>query len=172
MHRRPAHAATSRSSVVLRLGIVGALVAAAWTVLPTSRPSVEAASGTPIRHIVVIYQENHSFNEVLGYLCVKNHRCKGTLVGKRRDGTTMRLRQAPDIVPGGRHTIKAQRKAMNGGSSRTWCRAGGRTSSSSQAGSTGSPATTPSRPKAIRWARGGGATAIETHRGDLPAGTS
>jgi len=115
MHRKPAHAATSRSSVLLRLGIVGALVAAAWTVLPTSGPSVEAASGTPIRHVVVIYQENHSFNEVLGYLCVKNHRCKGTLVGKRRDGTTMRLRQATDIVPGGRHTIKAQRKAMNGG---------------------------------------------------------
>src|SRR5207248_10092504 len=99
VHSRPGHAAHPRSPVLTRLVLTGALIAVAWVVFPSSRPDVEAASPTPIRHVVVIYQANHSSNEVLGYLCVKHHRCKGTLVGKRRDGTTMRLRQAPDVVP-------------------------------------------------------------------------
>ena len=34
-----------------------------------------------IRHVVVIYQENRSFDEVLGAYCVQHHRCNG-YVGK------------------------------------------------------------------------------------------
>jgi phospholipase C len=115
MHRMPEHTTVSSPRVLLRLGAVAALIGIGWAILPSTEAPVQAAPSVPIRHVVVIYQENHSFNEVLGYLCVKIHRCKGTLVGKRHDGATMRLRQAPDVVPGGRHTIKAQRKAMNGG---------------------------------------------------------
>jgi phospholipase C len=100
-----------------RLASIVVLGAAASTIFAAPHAGVHAASGAgiPIKHVVVIYQENHSFNEILGSLCVRHSRCKGSLVGKLHTGKTIRLRQAPDIVPGLRHTIQAQRKAMDGG---------------------------------------------------------
>ena len=31
----------------------------------------------PIRHVVIVYQENHSFDNVLGQLCVYKLPCDG-----------------------------------------------------------------------------------------------
>jgi len=39
---------------------------------------VAAVGGTPIQHVVVIYQENHTFDETLGALCrVRTTPCDG-----------------------------------------------------------------------------------------------
>jgi phospholipase C len=95
--------------VVVLAGIVVGLA-----LLAGAPPPVHAAA-SPIRHVVVIYQENHSFDNVLGYLCVQDKRCDGVSIGKLHDGTSVRLRRAADIVPQVDHTTKSQRQAINGG---------------------------------------------------------
>jgi phospholipase C len=72
-------------------------------------------SHSPIHHIVVIYQENHSFDNVLGRFCAKSGRCHGAIAGKLDDGSSVPLRSAPDIVPEVRHTTFDQRTAIDGG---------------------------------------------------------
>ena len=56
------------------------------TPTPTLSPSPSPTAGTtPIKHIVLFYQENHSFDNVLGALCAANTRktpCDGTTTGK------------------------------------------------------------------------------------------
>jgi phospholipase C len=37
----------------------------------------ESSWPTPIEHVVVIFQENHSFDNVLGILCIQLARCMG-----------------------------------------------------------------------------------------------
>jgi phospholipase C len=76
---------------------------------------VDQGNASPIQHVVVIYQENHSFDNVLGRWCVTSARCDGTTQGKLPDGTTVPLRTATDLVPAMPHTTVAQRTAINGG---------------------------------------------------------
>ena len=69
-----------------------------------SRPSWQPLvapppSGSPIRHVVVLYQENHSFDNVLGKLCADAGRCDGATQGELDDGTIIALEHASDIVP-------------------------------------------------------------------------
>ncbi|MFL5768365.1 MAG: alkaline phosphatase family protein [Actinomycetota bacterium] len=80
-------------------------------------PQSEAAAPAqnPIRHIVVIYMENHSFNNVLGKLCVDDQRCEGTTTGQLSDGTTIPLTEATDVVPAIGHGTAATTNAINGG---------------------------------------------------------
>jgi phospholipase C len=69
---------------------------------------------TPIRHVVVIFQENHSFDNVLGRLCVKDHlRCDGTTTGVLHTRRRIALRIAPDIVPQVDHKVLNQAAAIN-----------------------------------------------------------
>jgi phospholipase C len=70
---------------------------------------------SPIRHVVVIYPENHSFDNVLGAWCVSSGRCNGTTQGKLPDGRTVALRTSPDIVPAMPHSTGAQTTSINGG---------------------------------------------------------
>jgi phospholipase C len=70
--------------------------------------------------VVVIYQENHSFDNVLGRYCVKSGRCDGSLTGKLRDGSPIRLRKSPDLVPPVGHTGDAQTRAIDGGKMDGW----------------------------------------------------
>jgi phospholipase C len=86
------------------------LLAAAWAALAAG-----PAAATPIQHVVIIYQENHSFDNVLGYWCVAQKRCNGSLRGKLPDGTTIALKQATDIVPDVPHTDAAQKTAVDSG---------------------------------------------------------
>ena len=74
-----------------------------------------AQAATPITHVVIIYQENHSFDNVLGYWCAVNKRCNGTRRGRLPNGSTVPLTQPPDIVPNVVHTNAAQRTAVDGG---------------------------------------------------------
>jgi phospholipase C len=77
--------------------------------------TVPGPGDTPIRHIVLLYQENHSFDNVLGLLCVHTGRCDGATTGAMPDGTTMRLERARDVVADVPHTTGAQTTAIDGG---------------------------------------------------------
>ena len=76
-----------RTSRACRLAVALASVFAALAVagVPGAGASVlrgDAAS-TPIEHVVVILQENHSFDNVLGQLCIQDHReCSAASSGK------------------------------------------------------------------------------------------
>src|SRR4051794_36455876 len=88
-------------------------VAFAVGLTPQSEAATPARS--PIRHIVVVYMENHTFNNVLGRLCVEDQRCEGTTTGQLSDGSTIPLTEAADVVPAIGHGTVATRNAINGG---------------------------------------------------------
>ncbi len=80
-----------------------------------SQPAPAATiSGTPIQHIVVLYMENHSFNDVLGKLCVVDQRCFGTTEGDLHDGSSIPLATPTDRVPEIGHGTGQTKKAING----------------------------------------------------------
>ena len=79
----------------------------------TARPGPPRSS--PIKHVVILFQENHSFDEVLGYLCVQDHRCDGARIGTTHDGRLIRLAVANDIPPPVGHGPPQQKQAINGG---------------------------------------------------------
>lgn len=82
---------------------------------------LSAAGATmPIKHVVVIFQENHSFDNVLGKLCVTDQRCDGSTTGKMLDGSTVPLQQAADIVPNVAHSTTGQQQAIDGGKMDGW----------------------------------------------------
>ncbi|CAN5136341.1 alkaline phosphatase family protein [soil metagenome] len=74
-----------------------------------------AVEVTPIEHVVIIYMENHSFNNVLGYLCVFDKRCDGTKTGKTSNGSIIPIAKGEDIIPIVDHSRPAQERAINGG---------------------------------------------------------
>src|SRR5262249_613126 len=63
------------------------------------RPRAGQAAN-PIQNIVVILQENHSFDELLGGLCVTDGRCDSVTSGKISSGATIHLAPSPDVSPG------------------------------------------------------------------------
>jgi len=80
----------------------------------------------PVQHIVVLYLENHSFDNVLGYWCDQTHRCVGmpasvTLKG----GTVVTPGVTPDTVPQVDHSIKGQKTAIDGGKMDGWAQVSG-----------------------------------------------
>jgi len=79
-----------------------------------SRPAVAASGALPIQHVVVIYQENHTFDNMLGSYCIaQGNRCDGG-TGVGMAGTTpVRITPAPDIVPPVDHSIGGQIKAID-----------------------------------------------------------
>src|SRR5260370_33788687 len=108
--------------MVKRILPVVALAAAALPLgaLGASAPPVPAST-VPIQHIVVMYLESHSFDNVLGYWCDETHRCLGmpasvTLKG----GTVVIPGVAPDTVPNVDHSIKGQNTAIDGGKMDGW----------------------------------------------------
>jgi phospholipase C len=99
--------------LVLRL-LAGALAAVLLIGLSTASARAEITPPTPIRHVVVIYQENHTFDDTLGTMC-NTGRCDGVRKGKLPSGETIPLARAPDIVPGMDHSRTTQNTAINGG---------------------------------------------------------
>jgi phospholipase C len=71
----------------------------------------------PIEHVVVILQENHSFDNVLGQLCIQDHRegCNAAASGKNEKGETIPLSKASDTVVNVSHDQKSQLAAIDGG---------------------------------------------------------
>ena len=111
---------TGAAIMALRPSVLVVLSAALVALAGTPGFSTSSASvldpGTPIQHVIVLYQENHSFNEVLGWLCQDNdHPCLGTGTGTLPDGSSIELKPAPDLVPNVDHETGAQSRAIDGG---------------------------------------------------------
>lgn len=103
-----------------------ALIATATIALGLLSHGQAASATTPIQHVVILFQENHSFDNVLGRFCTDvsngqiardgtNMNCDGAVTGKTATGKTIPLAAAPDVVPKVSHTIAAQQTAMDGG---------------------------------------------------------
>src|SRR5690348_6049560 len=103
------------------------LVAGALTGISAVGPAVPggavaAAESSPISHVVVIYQENHSFDETLGSYCrTRAVRCDG-YVGKvtLAGGTVVSMHHSPDVVPPMGHMVPSQLAAVDGGKMDGW----------------------------------------------------
>ena len=65
--------------------------------------------------MVIIFQENHSFDNVLGEFCISAHTCDGSQLGVLSDGSVIALSRTPDIVPNIRHDTVAQAAGIHGG---------------------------------------------------------
>jgi len=87
-------------------------VAAITVVLALSGQQAFASS---VRHVVILYQENHSFDDVLGRVCGGKLLCDGARSGRLPDGTTIPLQTATDIVPEVNHDGLSQAMATDGG---------------------------------------------------------
>jgi phospholipase C len=79
------------------------------------------SADVPIEHVVVILQENHSFDNVLGRLCIEDHReCDAASVGKAKKGVEVPLEKATDEVPPVSHEQSSQLKAIDKGKMDGW----------------------------------------------------
>jgi phospholipase C len=86
-----------------------------------------SADGPRISHVVIIDQENHSFDNVLGLLCLQLGRCAGPttladgtpiglgLTPDRTSQITIPLPKASDIVPTAPHDVQNQATAIDNG---------------------------------------------------------
>src|SRR5438105_13623514 len=77
---------TVHRRISLVLLFVPLVVASGFTTDSTAAQPVRS----PIRHIVVIYMENHSFNDVLGTVCVEEQRAVGATTAPTSRGTQNR----------------------------------------------------------------------------------
>jgi hypothetical protein len=93
----------------------------------SARIATAGGASAPIEHVVVILQENHSFDNVLGQLCIQDHRekCDAASSGKNRKGETIPLSKASDFVVNVNHDQKSQLSAMDKGKMDGWERVGG-----------------------------------------------
>jgi phospholipase C len=113
---------------MLAKGLITLTAAGLLTGIVADRPAIANAParsqgllGSPIKHVVVIYQENHSFNDLLGKLCVdEGNRCTGSTTGVISDGTRMKLIPEPDLPPAVEHEHTSQVTAIDGGKMDGW----------------------------------------------------
>jgi phospholipase C len=79
--------------------------------------SQTALSSSPIQHVVVVYLENHSFDNVLGYWCDDSPgRCPDGGMPSSvtlSDGSVVTPSTTPDVVPQINHSVAAQQAAMH-----------------------------------------------------------
>ncbi len=90
---------------------------------PGASPMRQVAAATPIQHVVVIYQENHTFDDVLGAVCqTRSNPCNGYAGPVTfADGTTASNIVQPDVVPTVDHAPDAQASGL----SNQWDKIGG-----------------------------------------------
>jgi len=105
----------------VRLCAVGAVAAALAGAVGLPRAT---AASPPIRHVVVIYLENHSFDNVLGFWCdVHPARCPdGGMPAKVKlsNGVTVKPTVDPDTIPDVNHDGPSQVRAMDHGKMDGW----------------------------------------------------
>ncbi len=87
-------------------------------------PAATQAQATPIRHVVVIFLENQSFDSILGYWCDSHPgRCPdGGMPSSVRlsNGAVVTPGTSPDTVPNVNHSVAAQTAAIDGGKMDGW----------------------------------------------------
>ncbi len=78
-------------------------------------PQKGAWVDSPIQHVVIIYQENHSFDDVLGPVCeARANPCNGyTGPVTFHDGKTATNIVQPDVVPEVDHSPRSQQRALH-----------------------------------------------------------
>jgi phospholipase C len=91
--------------------------------------SAASAAASPVKHVVVLYLENQSFDSLLGFWC-DNHpgRCPaGGMPSSATlsNGAVVRPYVMPDVVPVVNHTVADQQAAINGGAMNGWQHVGG-----------------------------------------------
>ena len=108
---------------LLALG-ASVLVLAAGGAAVAAPGASQAAAVTPIRHVVVLYLENHTFDNVLGYWCnLHPGRCpNGGMPASvtLSSGAVVTPGITPDKVPEVDHSVRGQRAAINGGKMNGW----------------------------------------------------
>jgi phospholipase C len=105
--------------------VIEALDAAGNRSLPSTAVTTHTPTRptSPIEHVVIIFQENQSFDSVLGALCTQlasgqltgHMPCDGASTGQISTGASVPLAQAPDLIPEVAHSVEAQRTAIDGG---------------------------------------------------------
>jgi phospholipase C len=89
---------------------------------PTTR--LTRTSVTPINHVIVIYMENHSFDNLLGFWCDAHQgRCPDGGMPPfvlLSHGAVVGPSVAPDTVPYVQHSVQAQQAAIDGGRMDGW----------------------------------------------------
>jgi phospholipase C len=100
---------------VKRILVLLAAIAAVAVLIGLVSPRRASGQSTPIRHIVYIILENHSFDNLLGVWCVQNGRCNGAMSGQLQDGETLPLYSSPDNVWIVGHDATDQTLAIDGG---------------------------------------------------------
>ena len=112
------------AATVLSVVAVAAGAAAAPALTQAQAQPHAQAPATPIKHVVVLYLENHSFDSLLGFWCRRHQgRCPNggmpasvTLSG----GAVVKPRVLPDVPPGVKHNVISQEIAINGGLMNGW----------------------------------------------------
>jgi len=105
--------------IVTALGVSALALMAGWGVAAPS--ASQAVPVTPIQHVVVLYLENHSFDNVLGYWCDQTRRCRGMPASVALEGGTVATPGVtPDTVPYVAHSVGAQKTAIDGGRMDGW----------------------------------------------------
>jgi hypothetical protein len=112
----------------VRTGLYGAIALLTLGLGPLGvrAPAVSGQEASLIRHVVIIDEENHSFNDTLGRFCVEQRRglvvraglnmpCVGTSWARLADGSRFHLRREPDYGFGVAHFVTDQQTAMDGG---------------------------------------------------------
>ncbi len=113
---------------VLALGVVFgvATCVGVGAIAGAAAPVTTQMTSSPIQHVIVILEENHSFDNVLGKLCAevssgqiirpgKDASCDGATRGNTNTGQVVKLASAPDYVPTDGHSVEAQQKDIDGG---------------------------------------------------------
>ena len=102
--------------------IAPALIACAIVMIGLSGSAQgEPTTKSPITHVVILYQENHSFNDLLGRLCLDEHdRCVASDTGQISNGQTLPLSSEGDVPPPAGHEPADQIAAINGGKMNGW----------------------------------------------------
>jgi phospholipase C len=92
----------------------------------TTRAATAGLVTNPIKHVVVILQENHSFDNVLGKFCAEvadgqivrpgtDGTCDGATTGETSSGQLIPLAPATDYVPSADHSVTIQQVDINNG---------------------------------------------------------
>ena len=107
--------------LILAIGIVVSVTASGG-----SSAAGAGSAASPIKHVVVILEENHSFDNVLGKFCSevatgalkrpgKDARCDGATSGTTLAGQSVPLAPAADYVPFADHSVIGQQRDIDGG---------------------------------------------------------
>jgi phospholipase C len=116
------------AALVLCAGRIGAPASGAPIRSASQTAAAPAAPDTihQIQHVVLIMQENHSFDNVLGKFCAEvtakqivrpgyDHGCDGATTGTLFNNKQVTLRAAPDVIPSSVHSVAAQTADIAGG---------------------------------------------------------